>query len=129
MRAIVPNPRLESEQLALANDLLKLIRQRLDELSKGDRELRFALNRKVAKELVYDERGKPADRHKLKRKKRKEQAGKCAKCSGDLPARGAVLDRFVAIDLYTSQNTQLICERCDKQIQAERGYRWPARWH
>jgi len=119
----MPNPRLKPEQLALANDLLKLIRQRLDELSDGDRELRFALNRKVAKELVYDERGKPADRHKLKRQKRKEQAGKCAKCLEDLPARGAVLDRFAAIDLYTPQNTQLLCERCDKQIQGERGYR------
>jgi 5-methylcytosine-specific restriction endonuclease McrA len=119
----VPNPRLTPEQLALANDLLKLIRQRLDELSRDDRESRFAFNRKVAKELLYDERSRPADRHRLKRQKRKEQAGKCAKCSEELPARGAVLDRLVAIDLYTPQNTQLICERCDKQIQADRGYR------
>jgi hypothetical protein len=119
----MPNLRLNSEQLVLANDLLKLIRERLDELSRGDGELRFAFNRKVAKELLYDERGKPADRHRLKRQKRKEQDGKCAKCLEVLPARGAVLDRFVAIELYTPQNTQLICECCDKQIQAERGYR------
>ena len=119
----MPNPRLNSEQLAQANDLLKVIRRHLDDLSQGNGELRFAFNRKVAKELLYDERGKPADRHKLKQQKRKEQAGKCAKCSEGLPARGAVLDRFAAIDRYTPQNTQLICESCDKQIQAERGYR------
>jgi hypothetical protein len=53
------NPRLNIQQTLLANDLLALIRHQLDELSQGDRELRFALNRKVAKELIYDERGKP----------------------------------------------------------------------
>jgi hypothetical protein len=119
----MPNPRLNAQQMALANDLLSLIRRRLDELSQGDRELRFALNRKVAKELGYDERSKPGDRRKLKIQKRKEQDGKCARCQNELPQKGAVLDRFKAIDLYTAQNTQLICEGCDKAIQEERGYR------
>jgi hypothetical protein len=40
----------------------------------------------------------------------------------ELPARGAVLDRFKAIDRYTAENTQLICDLCDKVIE-ERGYR------
>jgi hypothetical protein len=119
----MPNPRLNTEQLVIANNLLDFVRRRLDELSLGDREFRFALNRKLAKELTYDERGKPGDRRKLKKQKREEQAGKCAKCSEDLPARGAVLDRFTAIERYTQQNTQLICERCAKAIQAERGYK------
>jgi hypothetical protein len=63
----MPNPRLDNKQIALANDLLGLIRLRLDELSQGDRELRFALNRKVAKELIYDERGKPGESAKTRR--------------------------------------------------------------
>jgi hypothetical protein len=37
------NPRLTSEQLALANDLLNNIRQRLDDLSQGDRDAGAAL--------------------------------------------------------------------------------------
>jgi hypothetical protein len=119
----MPNPRLNEDHLIIANGLLALIRQRLDELSQGDRDLRFALNRKVAKELIYDERGKPGDRGRLKRQKRKEQAGKCAKCAEELPIRGAVLDRIRAIDGYTTENTRLLCEHCDKEIQAERRYR------
>jgi hypothetical protein len=123
LEATMPNPRLNIQQTLLANEPLALIRRQLDELSQGDRELRFALNRKVAKELIYDERGKPGDRRKLKIQKRKDQDGKCAKCRNELPGRGAVLDRFKALDRYTVENTQLLCDGCDKAIQAERGYR------
>ncbi|WP_456738558.1 hypothetical protein [Bradyrhizobium sp. USDA 4471] len=100
-----------------------LVRGRLDELSGGDRLLRFAFNRKIAKELLYDERGRPGDRRKLKKLKREHQQGKCARCRNDLPKRGAVLDRFEATALYTFENTQLICDGCDKQIQEQRGYK------
>jgi hypothetical protein len=119
----VSNPRLNPEQLAQASELLIVIRDRLDALSGGNKELRFAFNRKIAKELTYDERSKPGDRRKLKNQKRKEQEGKCAKCQGALPERGAVLDRLQAIKRYTMENTRLLCEACDKQIQQDRGYR------
>jgi ribosomal protein L44E len=119
----MPNPQLSADQLLLANQLLAEIRRQLDELSKGDPELRFALNRKVAKELTYDERGKPGHRRKLKLLKRAEQNGKCAVCPVDLPTRGAVLDRFEAVKGYTAENTRLICDSCDRAIQEERGFR------
>ncbi len=116
------NPRLTPEQLGLANDLLNHIQQRLDDLSQGDRELRFALNRKIAKELGYDERSKPRQRRKLKIQKRREQNGKCAVCGNELPTSGAVLDCFKAIDRYALHNTRLVCQPCDTKCQSERGY-------
>jgi ribosomal protein L44E len=120
--AFMPNPRLTPDQLAQANQLLKFIRDQLDTLSGGNRELRFALNRKVAKELGYDERSKPGTRRKLKILKRIEQRGRCAICPDDLPARGAVLDRFKAIEGYTGANTRLICAKCDVEVQTERKF-------
>jgi hypothetical protein len=32
------------------------------------------------------------------------------------------LDRLVASEGYTPANTRLICERCDREVQAERRY-------
>ncbi len=75
------NRHLTDEELTRANELLGWIRKRLDELSGGDTELRFAYNRKIAKELSYDERGKPVVRRKLKELKWKEQRGKCCPSS------------------------------------------------
>jgi hypothetical protein len=92
-------------------------------LSNGNAELLFALRRKLAKELVYDERGKPMARRRLKSLKRLEQVGRCALCNEPLPERGAVLDRFVAILGYTAENTRLLCPDCDAKVQRERGYR------
>ena len=116
------NPRLTPDQLILANRLLAEIRSRIAELSGGDRELRFALNRKIAKELGYDERGKPMARRKLKVQKRIEQNGICPSCGEALPPKGAVLDRFSAIDGYTSENTRLICQPCDTKFQSDKGF-------
>ena len=72
--------------------------------------------------LVYDERSGPMARRKLKLTKRREQGGLCAICSEVLPDKYVVLDRFRAMDGYTAENTRLICEMCDRKIQAERGY-------
>lgn len=55
----MPNRTLTPLELAHANELLSEIRQRLAALSAGDAELEFALRRKIAKELGYDERSKP----------------------------------------------------------------------
>ncbi|MEK7730370.1 MAG: hypothetical protein AAB363_00780 [Planctomycetota bacterium] len=109
-------------ELALAATLLDEIRAKLDELAGGDLELVWALRRKLYKELVYDERGKPMYRRALKLKKRESQQGKCAVCDADLPEIGAVLDRLLAMKGYTIENTRLLCPTCDTRIQTERNY-------
>ncbi|HEX7679757.1 MAG TPA: hypothetical protein VF713_16625 [Thermoanaerobaculia bacterium] len=94
----------------------------MNDLSEGDPSLLWALRRKLAKELFYDERGKPTHRKLLKATKRGEQQNKCAVCQKELPAKNAVLDRHEAMKGYTAENTRLICPECDVQIQTERGY-------
>ena len=106
-----------------ANELLSSIRAWLDEASGGDRELRFALNRKVCKELSYDERSKPAVRGKLKRAKWKAQDGKCAECGKPMELTYSVLDRHQAVERYTPENTRLIHAKCDYEGQASKGYK------
>jgi hypothetical protein len=95
----VGNRQLTPEELRdAANPLLASIRESLTKLSGGDTELLFALRRKIAKELMYDERGKPLARVKLKLQQRLKQGGLCKVCSEPLPERGAVLDRLNAMD-------------------------------
>jgi ribosomal protein L44E len=119
----VPNRQLSTEEREqLFAPLLESVRERLSDLSEGDDELRFALNRKLFKELSYDERGKPMQRKKLKIAKRLAQAGKCTECGEELPENDAVLDRLSAMPGYTSVNTRLICRPCDLRIQGERGF-------
>jgi hypothetical protein len=116
------NPQLTPDQLQMANGLLAGIREQLREASGGSPELLFALRRKVAKELTYDERGKPMFRAALKRKKRLEQGNICPACDGELPEKYVVLDRRSAIGGYTMENTRLLCQPCDFRLQAEKGY-------
>lgn len=116
------NPRLTPEQLELARTLLEDVRTRLVDLSGGDGELLFAYRRKVYKELVYDERGKPKARERLKHLKMREQKALCPLCNELLPERGAVLDRTRAVDGYTPENTRLIHAACDVAHQASKGY-------
>ncbi len=118
----MPNRILDKDELARANALLTRIRTDLLELAGDDADLLFAYRRKVAKMLVYDERSGPMVRRKLKITKRREQGGLCAICSEPLPDKYAVLDRFRAADNYTTENTRLVCEPCDRKVQAERGY-------
>jgi hypothetical protein len=117
------NRRLSKEELVKANDLLASVRARLAELSAGDRELRFAYNRKIAKELTYDERGKPIERRKVKREKWEEQGRKCAECGKDLAFAYSVADRLNAVDRYTKGNVRLIHAECDYKAQAAKGYK------
>lgn len=116
------NRRLNAEELEKARSLLDEVRLRLDELSCGDRELLFAYRRKIAKELTYDERSGPIQRRKLKRAKFKQQNGLCSICQKELPHKYTVLDRLNAIDGYTEENTHLIHQECDIEIQKSRGY-------
>ena len=119
----MPNPMLNKDELAKANALLDRIRAELEELAGGDNERLFAYRRRIAKMLIYDERRGPNERRKLKDRKRAEQGGLCATCGEPLPQSHNVLDRIVAVAGYTSENTKLICEPCDRSTQRSRGYR------
>jgi len=99
------------------------VREKLVHLARGDNELHWALRRKLAKELTYDERSRPGDRVKLKAFKRGQQDNRCALCSCDLPEKYAILDRVEAMKGYTPENTRLICRECDERVQKERGYK------
>jgi len=116
------NRRLTATELVNARLLLTMVRVGLEQLAKDDRDLLFALRRKVYKELVYDERSKPSVRKQLKVQKRNDQNEICVLCSKLLPEKYCVLDRFDAALGYTRQNTRLICPDCDTSTQKSRGY-------
>lgn len=119
----MPNPQLNKLQLQQAKKLLDKIRKEINTLANDDPNLVFAFRRKIRKELTYDERGKPAQRRKLKDLLRRKQKGVCTICKKELPEKYAVSDRFEAIKGYTEENVRLICTDCDKKVQAERGYK------
>jgi hypothetical protein len=120
----MPNRQLTSDELAkLFTPLVAEVRSRLLKLARGDNDLHWALRRKLAKELTYDERSVPNERRKLKRLKRKEQDDKCALCRKELPPSYNVLDRLEAMKGYTPENTRLICQTCDIETQKRRGYK------
>jgi ribosomal protein L44E len=111
------------ERDILFKPLLKKVLLLLEQVSKKDKKLLWALRRKLGKEIIYLERKKPMQRKALKQQKRIEQNGKCAQCKEVLPQSGAVLDRFSAMPGYTKKNTRLLCSKCDTQIQKMRKYR------
>lgn len=86
----MPNRNLNLDELKRADELLADIRERLIGLACGDPLLLFAYRRKIAKELGYDERGKPGARKQLKALKWARQKGKCATviktCLGHIPS-------------------------------------------
>jgi len=119
----MPNRQLtQSEIETLLTPLLASVRSSLQQLSAGNDELMWALRRKLAKELSYDERGKPLQRKLLKAQKRGEQGNRCALCANELPEKNAVLDRIEAMKGYTAGNTRLLCPACDLSVQEQRGY-------
>lgn len=119
----MPNRRLTDKELQdLFRPLYEQVTGRMQELSRGASDLLWALRRKLAKSLVYDERGTPMHRRRIKTLKRAEQQGLCAICREPLPERGAVLDRLEAMQGYTLANTRLLCRECDERVQAERKY-------
>jgi hypothetical protein len=112
---------LSEDDRAQAILILGELRRRIAEVGGEDRERLFQVRRYILKRLEFDERGTPTQRRKLKDAKRKMQRGLCAVCHGDLPERGAELDRFKALDGYTAGNTQLVCHSCHQKAEAERG--------
>jgi len=118
----MPNRTLTTDELEKASVLLRDIRARLHALAGDDPDLLLAYRRKIAKQLVYDERSTPMLRRKLKAQKMGEQKGPCAVCSKRLPKKYVVLDRLIAARGYTAKNTRLIHEKCDRLAQAKRRY-------
>ena len=119
----MPNPILTNEQrVTLFQPLFASVLERLTELSAGDPNLLFALRRKLAKELQYQERGTPQHRGLLKATKRGEQRGLCAICSQPLPEKDTILDRIHAPDGYTAANTRLVCRACDYAAQLAKNF-------
>jgi hypothetical protein len=118
----MPNRLLTKDELERVRVLLRSIREQLETLSGGDKELLFAYRRKVYKDLTYDERSKPTARRKLKKLKREEQNGLCPICNRPLPETYCVLDRFNACDGYTAENTRLIDQDCDTAAQRAKRY-------
>ncbi len=117
------NRQLTSEELTnLFRPLMSEVRSKLASLSGGELELLWALRRKLAKELSYDERGKPMQRRELKARKRGEQGNKCAICGRELPEKNVVLDRIDAMKGYTIENTRLLCRDCDYGEQERRRF-------
>jgi hypothetical protein len=112
------NRRLTDEERAKLAPLLKYIRRALVVLADGDPALLFATRRYVYLRLMYDERGKPAERRQLKRAKFAAQGGKCALGGHPMSRVGAELHRLNALEGYTAENTQLVCHRCHRDQQA-----------
>jgi 5-methylcytosine-specific restriction endonuclease McrA len=120
----VPTRKLTAKELEKARVLVERVRVSLEGLSAGEAELLFAYRRKIAKQLMYDERSSPAKRKSLKRRKLISQDGKCAPCGAPLPPAGlgSVLDRLNAMDGYADANTRLLCRDCDLKTQRERAF-------
>jgi hypothetical protein len=102
--------------------ILEELRVRIAAAVADDRDRLFQMRRYILKRLEFDERGTPTQRRRLKEQKRRSQRELCALCHGELPQRGAELDRFRAMDGYTAGNTQLVCHRCHQKAEAERGF-------
>jgi len=119
----MPNRNLTPGELKQADKLLVQIRTRLRQLAGGDPLLLFAYRRKVAKELQYDERGKPAQRNKLKALKWGLQGRRCAHCGKEMPLKYSELDRKNAAVGYTEKNTELVHAKCHHERQAAKGYK------
>jgi UTP:GlnB (protein PII) uridylyltransferase len=116
------NRNLTNDELVHVNQLLAEVRKRLVELSGDDPLLLFAYRRKIAKELGYDERGKPSHRNKLKLLKWGLQDRKCAHCGEEMAVKYSELDRRNAADGYTEENTELVHAKCHHERQAAKGY-------
>jgi hypothetical protein len=115
-------PVLPDDERAKVLPILAKLRLELEEASGGNQTTLFSMKRYIAKRLEFDERSTPTQRRKLKDHKLKSQRGLCAVCKEKLPERGAELDRFVAMDGYTKENTQLVCQACHRKAQEDRDF-------
>ena len=116
------NKRLTEDEREAAKEILAKVRAEIERASGGKKDLAWAIRRYIYIRLQHDERGTPIRRKMLKLKKAAAQKGKCARCGDDLPERGANLHRLDAMEGYTDDNTELVCPKCHREQQAERGF-------
>lgn len=116
------NRRLTEAERAVGHEILQNVRALIEELSKGDKALAWALRRFVYVRLSNDERSQPMQRKLLKLNKMIAQKSLCATCGKELPPRGAELDRVNAMDGYTEENTRLVHHECHVKSQEEKGF-------
>jgi hypothetical protein len=116
------NRNLNPDELKQSHLLLDDIRRKLEILADGDLQLLFAYRRKIYKELIYLERGKPMMRRKIKIQRYDLQHGKCAHCSENMEIQYSELDRRNAADGYAVENTELVHAKCHQARQAAKGY-------
>jgi ribosomal protein L44E len=116
------NRQLTEQERDVARGILRQVRERITEATKGDQAYTWALRRYLYIRLMHDERGNPTERKKLKFRKMVEQEAKCAECGERLPEQGSELDRLDAMSGYTSENVRLVCHSCHRRMQAEKGF-------
>jgi hypothetical protein len=112
----------DEQRIQLFAPLFERIKTELNTLSNGDEQLMWALQRKLAKELTYLERGKPATRKKLKAIMWKKQNSNCALCNNPMPQEYSELDRYEACLGYIESNVRLVHHECHKKDQADKNY-------
>lgn len=61
-------------------------------------------------------------RVKLKAIKWALQNGRCAHCRKEMPLKYSELDRKIAANGYTEENTELVHAKCHHERQAAKGY-------
>jgi hypothetical protein len=108
----MPNRNLTSDELKHANELLTQVRRQLAELAGNDPLLLFAYR-------TNEESLGPCATEGLKWG---QQGGRCAHCNDDLALKYSELDRKVAENGYTPDNTELVHAKCHQERQAAKGY-------
>jgi len=116
------NRRLTEAERIIGHQILQNVRTLIEVSSKGDKTLGWALRRFIYVRLSHDERSKPMQRKILKLTKMVAQQGLCAECGKELPKKGSELDRIIAMDGYTEENTRLIHHECHRKRQEEKGF-------
>ncbi len=116
------NRRMNKEETAIARAFLDRIRDELKELARDDRDLLFAMRRRIYIRLMHDERGTPVYRRKLKALKWEKQQGLCAICGKEMPLKHSELDRTKAFLGYTGENTRLVHHECHVDDQRSKNF-------
>jgi hypothetical protein len=112
---------LQGGQLEVAQRIVTELRDRFSQVTAGDQRFLFSLRRYIRIRLEHDERGRPADRRKVKLAKAIAQRGLCAICEGPIP-KEAELDRLDPEQGYTEENTRLVCHGCHREQQRARNF-------
>lgn len=105
-------PKLTPEQKAQADDLFARLKADLLALAGGDDDLLFNFRRQMYKGLMYDERGTPLARQRLKKATWQKQEGNCAVCGKELPLEGAEIERLIPSKGFVEGNVKVVHHEC-----------------